>query len=126
MIFRYARWGSRLSPRSALLAACGPQRSPPATRAPKPRTGRFCWSDEHALRRGFSLPYGGDGAGAAFLRAEVVGVGVDVFPRKMNRSILLKIKLRLFPYFPLYPYYNLNKVFWPVSEDFFKKHQPYP
>ena len=29
-------------------------------------------------------------------------------------------------YFPLYPYYNPNRVFWPVSEDFFKKHQPCP
>ena len=29
------------------------------------------------------------------------------------------------PYFPLYPYYNPDEAFWPVSEDFFKKHQPY-
>ena len=25
------------------------------------------------------------------------------------------------PYFPLYPYYNPSRAFWPVSEDFFKK-----
>ena len=25
------------------------------------------------------------------------------------------------PYFPLYPYYNPNRAFWPVLEDFFKK-----
>ena len=24
-------------------------------------------------------------------------------------------------YFPLYPYYNPNRAFWPVLEDFFKK-----
>ena len=31
-----ACWGSRLSPRSVLLVACGTQRSPLATRTPKP------------------------------------------------------------------------------------------
>ena len=25
------------------------------------------------------------------------------------------------PYFSLYPYYNLNRAFWPVSEDFSPK-----
>lgn len=47
-LFRNARWGSRLPPRSALLDACGTQRSPPATRAPKPRPACFHWSGEHA------------------------------------------------------------------------------
>ncbi len=40
-IFQSAGWGSRLPARSALLDACRIQRSPPATRAPKPRPGRW-------------------------------------------------------------------------------------
>ena len=30
------------------------------------------------------------------------------------------------PYSPLYPYYNPNRAFWPVLEDFFKKCRSYP
>lgn len=29
-------------------------------------------------------------------------------------------------YFPLYPYYDLNRVFWPASEGFSKKYRFYP
>jgi lipopolysaccharide biosynthesis protein len=30
------------------------------------------------------------------------------------------------PYFPLYPYYNPNRAFWPDFGGFFQKNQPYP
>lgn len=46
-----------------------------------------------------------------------VGTALHCLPLSCPRS---------YPRFPLYPYYNPNRAFWPVSEDFFKKCRSYP